>query len=71
MATDPDSIDPDMPDPAGLADLLPDSDRGQGTLGGTTSDAIAQAAAEGVDLTDDGHGPGPRSTGTGVSKAQG
>jgi len=61
MATDPDSIDPDMPDPAGLADALPDSDRGQGTLGGTTSDAIAQAAAEGVDLTDDGTGPEARS----------
>jgi hypothetical protein len=61
MAIDPDSIDPDMPDPAGLADLLPDSDRGQGTLGATTAEAIAQAASEGVDLTDDGDGPQPRS----------
>jgi hypothetical protein len=69
MATDPDSIDPDMPDPAGLADAVPDSDRGQGTIGDTTSDAIAQAAAEGVDLTDDGVGPTPRSAGTGASRA--
>jgi hypothetical protein len=64
MATDPDSIDPTENDPASLAEALPDSDRGQGTMSGTTAAAIAEAAEGGVNLTDDGTGAEARSAGT-------
>jgi hypothetical protein len=70
MATDPDSIDPDMPDPASLAEAVPDSDRGQGAIGDSTANEIAQAAAEGVNLSDDGTGLRARSGGTGTPNAQ-
>ena len=53
---DDDSTEPNAPDPANLAEALPDSDRGQGTISPSPSSAIAQAAAEGVNLTDDGTG---------------
>jgi hypothetical protein len=65
MATDPDSIDPTENDPANLAEALPDSDRGQGTISGN----IAEAAAEGVNLTDDGTGAVARSAGTPAGQA--
>ncbi|MDB5688641.1 MAG: hypothetical protein JWL91_517 [Sphingomonas bacterium] len=70
MATDPDSIDPTENDPASLAEALPDSDRGQGAISPNPAAAIAEAAAQGVNLTDDGTGAVVRSAGTGSASGQ-
>ncbi len=60
MAGDPDSTEPDAADPANLAEAVPSSDRGQGSIGSTQSQAVAEAAAEGVDLSRDADGPPAR-----------
>jgi hypothetical protein len=65
MSTDPDSTEPTAADPANLAEALPESDRGQGAFGNDMQADIAEAASEGVNLTDDGTGPEARSAGTG------